>query len=126
MFDLLKIYPMPGGSILSNLSNPSTTKIKNQPSVPSVNNLDPSTSKTTVGCNSNVKTTANKDALIAKNSKSTTPPFLLTFEIFNQNVHNCIIDSETSSNVMPYSFYKKLNAKPSPCEIQISQLDRFR
>jgi len=49
MFDLLKIYPMPGGSILSNLTTSSNTKTKNHPSVPSVNNLDPSTSKTTVG-----------------------------------------------------------------------------
>ena len=78
MFDLLKIYPMPGGSILSNLSNPSTTKTKNQSFVPSVNNLDPTTSKTTVGFNSNIKAAADKDSLIGKNSKSTTPPFLLT------------------------------------------------
>ena len=126
MFDLLKIYPMPGGSILSNLSNPSTTKTKNQPSVPSFNNLDPSTSKTIVGSNSNVKTTADKDALIGKNSKSTTPPFLLMFEIFNRNVDNCMINSGASSNVMPYSVYKKLNPKPTPCEIQINQLDQSK
>ena len=126
MFDLLKIYPMPGGSILSNLWTPSTTKTKNQPFVPSVNNLDPSTSKIAVGSNSNVKTTANKYALIGKNSKSTTPPFLLTFEIFNRNVHNCMIDFGASSNVMPYPVCKKLNAKPTPCEIQISQLVRSK
>ena len=120
MFDLLKIYPMPGGSILSNLSNLSTTKTKNQPSIPSVNNLDPTTSKTVVGYNSNVKIAADKDSLIGKNSKSTTPYFLLTFEIFNQNVHNCMIDSRASLNIMPYSVCKKMNAKPTPCEIQIS------
>ena len=51
-------------------------------------------------------------ALIGRNSRSQTPPFLLTFEIFNRNVHNCLVDSGASSNVMPYSFYKKLNAQP--------------
>ena len=124
MFDLLKIYPMPGGSILSSLTTSSNTNsIRNQPSVPTVNNLDPSTSKEATGFNDNIKTTTDKDTLIGKKSKSTTPPFLLTFEIFNQNVHNCMIDSRASSNVMPYSVCKKLNAKPILCEIQISQLD---
>jgi hypothetical protein len=31
------------------------------------------------------------------------PPFLLTFEIFNRNVHNCMVVSGESSNVMPWS-----------------------
>ena len=117
---------MPGGSILSNLTTSSNTKMKNQPSIPLVNNLNPSTSKTVVGFNSNIKTVTDKYTLIGKNSKSTTPPFLLTFEIFNQNVHNCMVDSGASSNAMPYSICKKLNAKPTPCEIQISQLDRSK
>jgi len=30
---------------------------------------------------------------IGDRSKSHTPPFLLTYEIFNKNVHNCLIDS---------------------------------
>jgi hypothetical protein len=29
------------------------------------------------------------------------PPFLLTFEVFNKNLHNCLVDSRASSNVMP-------------------------
>jgi hypothetical protein len=45
--------------------------------------------------------------LIGRKSKSQTPPFLLTFEIFKQNVHNCLVDSGASSNVMPYSVCKK-------------------
>ena len=97
MFDLLKNYPMIGGSILSNLTTSSNTNSRgNHPSIPSVNNLDPSTSKTTVGFNSNIKTAADKDTMIGKNSKSTTPPFLQTFEIFSQNVHDCMIDSRAS------------------------------
>jgi hypothetical protein len=31
------------------------------------------------------------------------PPFLLTFEIFNRNIHNCMVDSGASSNVMSWS-----------------------
>jgi hypothetical protein len=31
------------------------------------------------------------------------PPFLLTFEVFNINLHNCLVDSGASSNVMPLS-----------------------
>ena len=51
-------------------------------------------------------------ALIGIKSRSQTPPFLLTFDIFNRNVHNCLIDYGASSNVIPYSVCKKLNAEP--------------
>jgi hypothetical protein len=54
------------------------------------------------------------------------PSFLLTFEFFNRNVHNCMVDSGASSNVMPLKFYEKLNAKPENFDIQIIQLDRSR
>jgi hypothetical protein len=52
------------------------------------------------------------DVLIGDKSNSHTPPFLLTFEIFNKNVHNCLVDSGASSNIMPYSVCKKINAEP--------------
>jgi hypothetical protein len=29
------------------------------------------------------------------------PPFLVTFEVFNKNLHNFLVDSGASSNVMP-------------------------
>jgi hypothetical protein len=51
-------------------------------------------------------------ALNEKRSKSLTPPFLLTFEIFNQNVHNFLVDSGASSNVMPY-YVKKFECYPN-------------
>ena len=54
------------------------------------------------------------------------PPFLLTFEIFNRNAHNCIIDLGASSNVMPVSVCKKLNVTWEPCPTQIFQLDSSR
>lgn len=41
-------------------------------------------------------------ALIIKNSRSQTLPFLLTFKIFNRNVHNCLVNFGASSNVMNY------------------------
>ena len=40
---------------------------------------------------------------IGQRLKYVIPPFLLTFEIFNNNVHNCMVDFGASSNVMPYS-----------------------
>jgi predicted aspartyl protease len=57
--------------------------------------------------------------LIGKRSRSQTPHFLLTFEIFNRNVHNCLVDSGASSNVMPYSVCKMLNAQPKMCRTGI-------
>ena len=44
---------------------------------------------------------------IGGKSKNKNPPFLLTFEIFNHNVHNCLVDSGASVNVMPISVCKK-------------------
>ena len=55
-------------------------------------------------------------ALIGRKSRSQTPPFLLTFEILNRNVHNYLVDSEDSSIVMPYFVYKKLNAHQKICK----------
>jgi hypothetical protein len=51
-------------------------------------------------------------------------PFLLTFEIFNRNVHNCMVDSGASSNVMPLSVCQKINAEVRPSDLKIIQLDR--
>ena len=50
--------------------------------------------------------------LIRINSRSQTLPFLLTFENFNRNEHNCLVGSGASSNVMSYSVCKKLIAEP--------------
>ena len=62
--------------------------------------------------------------LIGRKSRSQTSPFLLTFEIFNRNVHDCLVDFGASSNVMPYSVYKKLNAEPQMSKTKIIQLDK--
>jgi hypothetical protein len=65
-------------------------------------------------------------SLTGQRSRSTTPPFLITFDIFNRNVHNCMVDSGASSNVMPLKVCEKLNVKPEESDIQIIQLDRTR
>ena len=40
--------------------------------------------------------------------KTSTPPFLLTLEILNHKVHNCLVDSGSSMNVMPLAICKNL------------------
>ena len=64
------------------------------------------------------------EASIGGKSKSRTKPFLLTFKIFNLNVHNRMVDSRASLNGMPLSVCKKINGKPTPSASQIIQLDR--
>ena len=59
-------------------------------------------------------------------SKSKHPPFLLTFEIFNHNVHNCLVDSGASVNVMPISVCKRINGHPKPSTWRVVQLDKNR
>ena len=53
-----------------------------------------------------------------------TPPFLLTLEILNHKVHNCLVDSGSSVNVMPLTVCKKINGQPKPTAWEVTQLDR--
>ena len=53
------------------------------------------------------------------------PLFLLTFESFNYNFHNCLVDSGASVNVMPLPVAKKINAKWDKTDAQIIQLDKY-
>ena len=39
-------------------------------------------------------------------------------------MHNCLVDSGASSNVMPLSVRRKINGKPTPSSCKIIQLDR--
>lgn len=52
------------------------------------------------------------------------PPFLLTFEIFNYSVHNFLVDSSASVNVMPLYVMNKINAKRDETDAHIIQLDK--
>jgi hypothetical protein len=52
------------------------------------------------------------------------PPFILTFEVFNRNLHNCLVDSRASSNVMPMVVCNKLGTVPLKSDKHVIQLDR--
>ena len=58
--------------------------------------------------------------------KKYSPLFLLTFEIFNKHVSNCMVDSGASTNVMPTTVAKKINAQIRRSNTKILQLDRTR
>ena len=64
------------------------------------------------------------EASVGGKSKYKTPPFLLTFEILNHNVHNCLVDSGSAVNVMPLSICQRINGQPKPTTWQVTQLDR--
>ena len=74
--------------------------------------------------NNNLETFAKPDS--QNPNMKRVPPFLFTFEIFNSNAHNCMIDSGESYNVMPIYVCRKLNATWEYSPTQIVQLDRSR
>ena len=57
--------------------------------------------------------------LIGNKQLSHTPSFLMTFEIFHHNVHNYLVDSSDSSNVMPFLVFKNINVEPQYCKTKI-------
>jgi hypothetical protein len=71
-----------------------------------------------------LETASKKPQASTLSTRRNVPPFLLTFEIFNRNVHNCMVDSGASSNVMPWSVCQKINAEVEPSTLKIIQLDR--
>jgi hypothetical protein len=52
------------------------------------------------------------------------PPFLLAFEVFNRNLHNFLVDSGASSNMMPLVICNKLDVVPLKSDKQFIQLYR--
>ena len=58
-------------------------------------------------------------ALIGGRSRSHTPPFLLTYEVFNKNLNNYLVDSGASSNILPKSICAKLNIQPQKSVVRI-------
>ena len=87
-----------------------TTKIVKSSSVSNTSSMENKEETTEEGKRPNPRA---DEEFIGRKSISQTPPFLLTFEIFNRNVHNYLVDLGNSSNVMPYSVCKKLNAQPN-------------
>ena len=57
--------------------------------------------------------------LISDRSIYHIPPFILTYEIFNRNVHNYLVDSRASSNIMPSAVCTKLNITPWKSAVHI-------
>ena len=55
--------------------------------------------------------------------KDDTPPFLLTLEILNHNVHNCLVDYRSSVNVMTLEVCKNINGQPESAAWEVVQLD---
>jgi len=47
-----------------------------------------------------------------------------SFEIFNCNIHNCLVDSGALANIMLLSIAKKINAQWSKTSMNIIQLNR--
>ena len=47
------------------------------------------------------------EASLGGKSKYRTPTFLLTFEIFNYNAHNCLVEAGASVNARPLSVARK-------------------
>ena len=64
------------------------------------------------------------EASLGGKSKYRTPAFLLTFEIFNYNMHNCLVDCGASVNFMPLLVCKHINGQPKMTTRQVVKLDR--
>jgi hypothetical protein len=61
---------------------------------------------------------------VNKKGKPFVPQFLLTFEVFKKYLHNCLVDLEASSNVIPLSIYNKLNVVSLESDKHFIQLDK--
>ena len=53
------------------------------------------------------------------------PVFLLNVRIFGKNLHNFLVDSGASTNVMPMGVCKKLGLSPINPDKRVVQLDKF-
>jgi hypothetical protein len=68
--------------------------------------------KTVANVNKTVSGTAVKNQQNSDvNTRKNVSPFLLTFEIFNRNVHNCMVNSSARQMSFRYLFVKKLPQK---------------
>jgi len=56
--------------------------------------------------------------------KKEAPPFLLTIRMFGKNIHNCMVDSGASANVMPLGICKTLGLTPTKSAKVVTQLDK--
>ena len=54
------------------------------------------------------------EASVGGKTRFKTPPLLLTLEILNHKVHNCLVESGSSVNAMPLAVCRKINGQPKP------------
>jgi len=66
----------------------------------------------------------SSNAIMIGDKPNSHTPSLLTFEVFNKNFHNCLVDSGAPLNIMPYLVCLNLNITPEKFVVQIVQLDR--
>jgi hypothetical protein len=71
-----------------------------------------------------LETASKKPQATTLSTRKNVSPFLLTFKIFNRNMHNCMVDSGAPSNLMPWSVCQNINVKVEPSTLKIIQLDR--
>ena len=103
------MYPIPNGRIITPTMSSLTQNTQGSATANTNYNSD-------LISHDKGKLTADKTSLIGKNSKSTTAPFLLTFEIYNINVQICMVYFGVPYNVIPLSVCRRMNAKYTPCE----------
>jgi hypothetical protein len=93
---------------LKSVENP--TKITNQGENPALSNLR----------NKPIVNSCYQD----KKGNHFVPLFLLTFEVFNENLHNCLFESGESSNIMSLYLCKKINTIPLKSDKHVIQLNK--
>jgi hypothetical protein len=90
--------------------------------------VENSTTNTDQGRNLTPTDPGNKPTVNAysedKKGKNFVPLFLLTFKVFNRNLHNYLVNLGSSSNVIPLSICKKPNTIPLKSDKHVIQLDR--
>lgn len=65
-----------------------------------------------------------KHPMILYQGKDEPPLFLLSIKIFRKLVHNCLVDSGASSNVMPLVMCEKLGVIPTWTNKKVTKLDK--
>ncbi len=107
MYDMLKICPSQREALLRTLDH----------------------TKKTPTTNTQKSLAANVSAVEAMptmfKDKIEVPPFLLSIWIYGRNLHNYLIDSRASYNVMPLSISQMLGAIPQPTSRVVIQLDKI-
>ena len=66
----------------------------------------------------------HKTPVVYYQGKDEPAPFLLSVRMFEKLLHNCLIDSGASSNVMPLNICRRLGVTPLGSNRRVTQLDK--